>query len=217
MDISFLSKTRLFAGVEPDVLTKLLEQVHAYSRRFAKGEAVLYAGDPVTHMGLVLQGSVLIAHEDLWGNRSILGRAASGEVFAETYACVTQEPLPMHVTAAEPTQVLFVHGAELLHAGTSGLSAPVTANLVRMLAQKNLNLSGKIRHITPKTIRGRLLSYLSAQSIRQSSYVFDIPFNRQQLADYLNVDRSAMCHELTRMQREGLVDFHKNSFRLIQR
>ena len=76
MDISFLSKTRLFAGVEPDVLTKLLEQVHAYSRRFAKGEAVLHAGDPVTHMGLVLQGSVLIAHEDLWGNRSILGRVA---------------------------------------------------------------------------------------------------------------------------------------------
>ena len=188
MDISFLSKTRLFAGVEPDVLTKLLEQVHAYSRKYAKGEAVLHAGDPVTHMGLVLQGSVLIAHEDPWGNRSILGRAASG-----------------------------VHGAELLHAGTSGLSAPVTANLVRMLAQKNLNLSGKIRHITPKTIRGRLLSYLSAQSIRQSSYVFDIPFNRQQLADYLNVDRSAMCHELTRMQQEGLVDFHKNSFRLIQR
>ena len=109
MDISFLSKTRLFAGVEPDVLTKLLEQVHAYSRRFAKGEAVLHAGDPVTHMGLVLQGSVLIAHEDLWGNRSILGRVASGEVFAETYACVIQEPLPMHVTAAEPTQVLFVH------------------------------------------------------------------------------------------------------------
>lgn len=214
MDTTFLSQTRLFSGVDPEALPDLLRQVHAYSRDFAKGETVLHAGDPVTHMGLVLHGSVLIAHDDLWGNRSILGRAAQGEVFAETYACVAREPFPMHVTAAEPAAVLFLQGTALLHTGLSGIAAQVTANLVQMLAQKNLNLSGKIRHTTPKTIRGRLLSYLSAQSLRQSSYVFEIPYNRQQLADYLNVDRSALCHELTLMRQEGLLDYDRNTFRL---
>ncbi|WP_367186338.1 Crp/Fnr family transcriptional regulator [Oscillibacter sp.] len=158
-----------------------------------------------------------IENNDLWGNRSVLDRVGPGQVFAETYACVPGEALMVSVVAAETAQVLFLDAAQLLLPCQSACShhARLIANLLSISAQKNLNLSRRIFHTSSKSIRGRLLSYLSYQALRQGSRDFTIPFDRQALADYLSVDRSALSAELGKMQREGLLRVRKNHFVLL--
>ena len=194
----------------------MLACLGAVQRAYQKGAVIYCAGDTVQSMGLILSGSVHIESGDVWGNRSILDQAGPGQVFAETYACLPDEPLMVSVTAAADTQVLFLQTSRVLQTCTSACAhhARLIRNLLAISAQKNLILSRRIFHTSPKTIRGRLLSYLSFQSLRQGSRSFTIPFNRQQLADYLSVDRSALSNELGNMQREGLIAFHKNSFEL---
>ena len=173
-------------------------------------------GDRVSELGLVLSGSVLIENDDLWGNRSILDRIGPGQIFAETYACVPGEKLLVTVTAAEKTEVLFLNVGKILRVCTNACSfhARLIRNLLTLSARKNLNLSRRIFHTSAKSIRGRLLSYLSWQAVKQGSREFDIPFNRQQLADYLGVDRSAMSAELGKMKREGLIQVDRSHFRM---
>ena len=169
-------------------------------------------------MGVVLAGSVHILQEDFWGNRSLLGRAGPGDLFAEAFACAGVLRLPVSVEACEPTDVL------LLDAGRLSAVCPAACphhtqmirNLLRLMAEKNVGLARKVEHMAQRTTRDKLLSYLSAEARRNGGSAFSIPFNRQQLADYLAVDRSAMCSELSRLRDEGLLDFHRSAFVLRQ-
>ena len=165
-------------------------------------------------MGLVLSGGVNIEIDDLWGNKTILGHVDAGQLFAETYACIPGEPLMVSVVASEKSSVLFLNAGKLITTCQSSCTHhnKLIQNLLQISAQKNLALSRRSLHTSSKTIRGRLLSYLSEQAKRSGSYRFTIPFNRQQLADYLGVDRSAMSNELSKMQREGILLYHRNSF-----
>lgn len=194
----------------------MLRCLRAYTKRFHKGETVYRAGDVVEALGLVLRGGVIMESGDLWGNNSVLGHAEAGEIFAETYACIPGEPLLVDVVAYEESEILFVKAARLF--ATCNSACPhhilLIRNLSQLFAQKNLNLSRRILHTSSKTIRKRLLSYLSEQAKRNGSSRFSIPYNRQQLADYLNVDRSAMSNELTKMRREGLLLCDRNHFTL---
>ena len=148
---------------------------------------------------VLLNGSVTIERDDAWGTKSILDHISPGMVFAETYACVPGTPMMVSAVADEPSEVLFLPADRLL------APAPRAEDGREMLTRK-------IFHTAPKTLRGRLMSYLSAQAVQQGCGEFDIPFDRQQLADYLNADRSALSSELGKMQRDGLVSFRKNHF-----
>lgn len=210
-----VSDIPLFHGMEETAVEKLLPAVAAIEKHYAKGEIILREGEPTASLGIVLSGTALIAHSDFWGNNSILGSAAPGDVFAEAYACTPGEPLAISVTAAEDAVVLFVHVGSLLAACSSG-NAPfaMLRNLLQLCAQKTLRLSSRNLHTRPRSIRGRLLSYFSECARRSGRPSFRLPYNRQQLADFLGVDRSAMCHELSRMQRDGLITYQKNIFYL---
>lgn len=210
MDYQFLSRTALFQGSEPDKVKEMMKCFYAREKHYRKGEIVLYMGDLVKDLGLVLSGSVTIERDDLLGNRSIFGHAGPGQIFAETYACVPEEPLMVNVVADEDTSILFLDIGRVLTTCTH--HSMLIQNLLLASARKNLGLSERIMHTSPKSIRGRLLSYFSAQAARQGSVNFSIPFNRQQLADYLEVDRSALSAELGKMKKEGLLDFWKNQF-----
>lgn len=216
MNYIFLTKTMLFRGCTAEEVESMLQCLGAESKTFAKGEVIYHAGDAVTAMGLVLSGSVNIENDDVWGNKSILGNVSPGQVFAETYACVPGEPMMVNVVAAEAAEVLFLHTSRLLQTCPSACTfhSKLIRNLLTVMAQKNLNLSRRIFHTSSKSIRGRLLSYLSFEAMQQGSYSFTVPFNRQQLADYLGVDRSALSNELSKMQREGLLHYEKNTFQL---
>lgn len=213
---TLLANTALFRGASPQEAEAMLDCLDATERGYAKGEQIYHSGDYVTDLGMVLSGSVLIQTDDLWGNTTVLDRIGPGQIFAETYACVPGEPLMVDVVAAEGTQVLFLNVERVLRvcSHTCAHHSKLIRNLLLLSAQKNLNLSRKIFYTSSKTIRGRLLSYLSYQARRNGTPSFTIPFNRQQLADYLNVERSALSNELSKMQRDGLLVVEKNHFTL---
>ena len=215
MDYQFLSQTMLFSGESPEEIKEMLSCLGAVTRSYGKGEIIYHAGECVHSMGLVLSGNVQIENDDVWGNHSVLDDIAPGFFFAETYASLSKEPLMVNVvSAAAKTEVLFLNMGRLLTTCTNSCTHHnrLIHNLFFISARKNLLLSRRIFHTTPKSIRGRLLSYLSAQSAAAKSLDFTIPFNRQQLADYLNVDRSALSAELSKMQREGLLKTERNHF-----
>lgn len=197
-------------GVTQEEWARMLALSNARRRRYGKGEAVLRCGDRGRELGLVEQGSVNIETVDLSGSRSILGHIPRGQVFAETYA-FCQEVLMVDVTAAEESQILFLNIHALLLPQYAGESWQ------RKLLTGLLALSRRMFCVTPKTVRGRLTTYLAGQAALEGRREFSIPFDRQQLADYLNLDRSALSRELGRMQEEGLLEYHKNRFKLTGR
>ncbi len=217
MDYKFLSAAELFHGAAPEEIKAMLNCLRAKKRNYRRGDTVYHVGDVVSAIGLVLSGSVSIESDDVWGNRSVLDKIGPGRVFAETYACIPGEPLMVSVVAAEHTEILFLDVSRALYACSKACSfhSKLVCSLLAISARKNLHLSRRIFHTSSKSIRGRLLSYLSFQAAQHGRNDFEIPFNRQQLADYLNVDRSAMSHELSKMQRDGLLKVNRSHFTLL--
>lgn len=218
MDFSFLSNSPLFRGILASEIADMQSCLHFREKEYKKSEIIYHAGDQVRDIGLILLGSVSIEHDDIWGNKSILDTVGPGQIFGETYACVPNSPLLISVVAATDCSVLFIGMADILQFCSKACSyhSKLMRNLLMIAAQKNLNLSRRIFHTSSKSIRSRLLSYLSFQATAQGSYSFSIPFNRQQLADYLSVDRSALSNEISKMQKEGLLTADKNHFTVLQ-
>ena len=216
MNTFFLTNTPLFHGLREQELSELLPCLSAREKRFQKGEIIFRAGDAVTEIGLVLSGSVNIVVNFYWGSSNIFGHIGKGEIFAENYAAVPGRELVCDAVAAEDAEILFLDMNKLLStcAQSCGFHQRLIHNLVRISAQKNLSLSSRMMHIAPKSIRERLLSYLSEQAVENGSAHFTIPFSRQQLADYLGVDRSALSNELSKMRRDGLISYRKSEFTL---
>jgi CRP/FNR family transcriptional regulator, dissimilatory nitrate respiration regulator len=214
IDYVFLSKTPLFHGSKPDEIKSMLNCLGAAVRQFESGSVIFHAGDTTESMGLVLSGAVTIESIDLNGKKSILGHNGPGELFAETYACIPGEPLMVDVCTSGQTEILFLHAQRMLTTCPHGCSYHRTLirSLLAVTAKKNLALSQRMLYTAPRSIRERLISYLSSMMHRSGSPSFTIPFDRQQLADYLNVDRSALSHELSKMTEEGILTTNKNYF-----
>ncbi|MCI8660100.1 MAG: Crp/Fnr family transcriptional regulator [Lachnospiraceae bacterium] len=212
MDYQILSGSVLFEGVSLEELHQLITCLRPENRTYKKGKIIYHAGTQNVAMGLVLSGCVHIEHNDLLGNKSILNQILPGEIFAETYACMKNEELLVNVTAAEDSDILFFDVRQVLNlcADTCLYHMLMIQNLLFVMARKNLALSKRCLHTAPKRIRERLLSYFSEQMARQGGRSFTIPFGRQELADYLNVDRSALSNELSKMSREGMIRIQKN-------
>ena len=210
-----LLHTALFQGISRQELPALLTQLNARRRQYDKGAVILHRGDQTARLGLVLSGTVHMVKEDFWGARTIVGLARPGEVFAESYACLPGAVLEVSVLAAADTEILFLDAAPALSGGGAG-GAQFSRNLLAMLAGRNLTLTRKIGHMARRTTRDKLISYLSAQALQAGRSEFDIPLDRQQLADCLAVDRSSMSTTLGRLRDEGVLTFRKNHFHLLR-
>ena len=175
----------LFAGLAAGDIPAALAALDALCRPFAKGETLLEAGQRGAPMGVVLAGRVLIEHLDLWGNCTLLGRAAEGELFAETYAFLPDQPMLVSVVAAERGEALFLDPAKLMAPGCEPWRWQMMQNLLHILAGKNLNLARRSLYTAPKTIRERVTAYFSTLALQKGSLEFELPFDRQQLADLL--------------------------------
>lgn len=217
MDTRLLQKTMLFHGMIETEITDALLVLEANEKCYEKGTTLLIAGTITERMGLVLQGSVTIESNDAWGNRTIISHVGNGQVFAETYALLENEPMLVDVTASEDCRVLFLRSGRIqsLNSSLEPWALKYITNLLTISMHKNLILSGRSFHTAPKTIRGRVMAYLNSVSLQRQSWEFDIPFDRQQLADYLNVERSALSKEIGKMRREGLIDCRKNHFSIL--
>ena len=203
----------LFQDLSEAELDTLAAAGHLRTRQFAKHEVIFRAGSCVREIGIVLRGSVHIENLDLWGTKSILSSVGAGQAFAETYA-LCGDVMMVDAVAAEECEVLFVNISAFSGGAPGTVHEKLLRNLLTVSMRKNLSLSQRIFCTTPKTVRGRLLTYFSAQAARSGSLQFEIPFNRQQLADYLNLDRSALSKELCKMRDEGLLTFEKNRLAL---
>lgn len=214
--LPLIARSPLFRGIEPDEIQAMLGCLDARRRRVPKGDALLRVGDVTTSMGLVLEGSVRLEREDYWGNRTILASFGPGQSFAEVYACEPDLPLDINVVAAEDALVMLMDLRRVTTMCPSSCTfhARLIRNLLGCVARRTHALTRKIEHTSKRTTRAKLLSYLSDQAKAAGSNRFSIPFDRQELADYLSVDRSAMCAELSRMRKEGIMDYRKNEFEL---
>lgn len=218
MDTIFLANTPLFKGITQKEIEQILPCLLAEKKVYEKGDFIYRIGDHIHSMGLLLTGKLSIENDDLWGNKTILGLITPGNVFAETYACIPEEQLMVNIVAVEASQILSLNVARLLSTckNNCDFHNKLIRNVLTISAQKNLNLSRRSFHTAAKTIRARLLSYLSYEATINGSYEFDIPFNRQQLADYLNLDRSALSNELSKMTRDGFLTTTQNHFIISQ-
>lgn len=214
--LPLIARSPLFRGIEPGEIQAMLGCLDARRRRVPKGDALLRVGDVTTSMGLVLEGSVRLEREDYWGNRTILASFGPGQSFAEVYACEPDLPLDINVVAAEDALVMLMdlRRVTTMCPSSCAFHARLIRNLLGCVARRTHALTRKIEHTSKRTTRAKLLSYLSDQAKAAGSNRFSIPFDRQELADYLSVDRSAMCAELSRMRKEGIMDYRKNEFEL---
>lgn len=208
----------LFDGIAPAEILSMLQCLDARIRPVEKKEPLWNEGDAAGNIGLVLEGAVRIEQTDYFGNRSILGRAGPGELFGESFACAGVAALPLDVTAAEIGTVMVLDCGRILHTckNTCAFHQQLIFNLMKIMAQKNMAFHRRFGIVARRTTREKLLAYLSAQAKDAGCASFTIPFDRQQLADHLLVDRSGLSAEIGRLRAEGLLECRKNHFTLLR-
>ena len=212
--LSVIRSSQLFSGIAQDELDAMLTCLGAKKVSLPKKAFLLRSGDTAESIGLVLSGSVLIIQEDIWGNRHILSKAVPGQTFAVAFVCAPGAVLNVSVVAETPVEAMFLNVKRTLTVCTSACEhhSRIIRNLLGELAEKNLRFGEKLAHMGQRSTRAKLMSYFSSEAQRLGRYEFDIPYSRQQLADYLAVERSGLSAELGKMRDEGLLEFHKSHF-----
>lgn len=212
--LEILKKSPLFMGISEDELIKMLGCLGARVKAYEKKHTILSEGSPANDVGIVLSGSVQSIQVDYYGNRNIFSENRQTEIFAEEFACAEVAEMPVTVTAGEPCEVMMIDCGHILHTchNNCGHHQRLIYNLMRELANKNLSFHKKIEITAKRTTREKLLAYLMHQAKSVGNNSFDIPFDRQELADYLEVDRSGLSAEIGKLKREGIIKNRKNHF-----
>ena len=208
----------LFAGMSPEDRVAALTCTGYHINTYKKGQIVLFEEEDVKYIGIVLQGAVDMVKEDHWGNKTMLLRLGKSDMFGETFACGEDSLSVVTFLVSTDAKILFMPFHRVMHncANACAFHQKLIENMVKVIAGKNRELMRKIEVVSKRTIREKLLAYLSLQAQTQDSPYFDIPLGRVELADYLCVDRSALTRELAKMRDEGILDYDRNSFRLLQ-
>ena len=211
--LPILAQSLLFEGVSLSDLPRLIKCLGPKEVTYPKDYTIIEEGDLLDELAVILEGSVSIVRHDFWGNRTLVAKLGSGDVFAETVACIADKSVASVITN-EKTVVLFLGIKKIITTCTTAclFHHRIVENMIKLLAHKNLALMQKMNHITKRNTREKLLSFLSEQALGRGAQEFTIPFDRQQLADFLCVDRSAMSSELSKMKSDGLIEYNKNTF-----
>ncbi len=214
--IETISGMPMFAGIKPAELDEMLSCLNSYTREYEKGEYILFADEPVPCVGVVIAGTVQMIKEDLWGGKIILTDCVPGDLFGESFVCAGALYSSVTFKAASDVSVLFMPFDRVMHTCTMAcvFHHRLIENMVDLLARKNIRLMEKIEIVSKKTIREKILTYLTILVQKTGSMQVELPMSRTELADYLCADRSALTRELANMKRDGLIDFDRNSFTL---
>lgn len=212
-----LKKCHLFNEIAENELEKVLSCLGALVVYKNKGEAVFTEGDPAKYLGIVLNGSVQIVRDDYYGNHSILAMIDPSELFAEAFACSDTKTIPVNIIAVCNSEVMLIDCKKILQmcSNTCEFHSKLVENLLRIVANKNIILNQKIEITSKRTTKEKLMTYLLAQAKNCTNKEFTIPYNRQSLADYLEVERSAMSAEISKLKNEGVIDTKKNWFKIL--
>lgn len=209
-----LKKSSLFAGIDDADILPMIKCLGARKKSCPKDSFIFYAGDTLKAVGIVLSGTVHVLQEDYWGNRNILAIVPASGIFGEAYACVPGITSNVSIYVKSTAEILFIDVEKILRVcpHTCSFHERLAANLLVVVAGKNILLTRKIQYLSQRTTRQKLMAFLSDEAQHRGKSSFTIEFNRQQLADFLSVDRSAMSSELGRMKEDGLIDFERNDF-----
>ena len=208
----------LFQGLEREEISEVLQKFHGLIKHFSKSDYIYLAGDCVENLCVVLDGTVQMIKEDIWGEKSIIANLGAGSVFAENFLGKLGDRSAVSYFVASDSEILMLPlGRALFEANTaSKASQRLMCNIVSILADNNTRLIEKTEILCKKTLRSKILAYLEQEARNKQSHQFTIPFNRTDLANYLDADRSALTRELARMKDEGIIDYTKNTFTLLK-
>ena len=211
-------RSPLFAGIDAMDMEGMLGCIGYHVRDYQKGEIIAFEEENINHVGVVMEGAVDMLKEDVWGNRTMLVRSYPQDIFGETFACGEDSLSVVTFAAAENCRVLILSFCRVMHTCTHACQFHQTLieNMVRLIARKNRELMRKVEVVSKKTLREKILAYLSIQSQAQGSRRFEVPLGRVEWAEYLCADRSALTRELAKMKDEGLIDYRKNSFKILK-
>ena len=209
----------LFDGIRQEDRMAVLGCTGYHVRSFQKGQTVTFEQEQIHHVGIVLSGAVDMVKEDLWGGRTLLLRMGVSEMFGESFAWSDDSRATVSFLAAEDSRVLFIPFSKTMRtcAHACIFHQQLVENMVRIIANKNRELLRKVEVISKKTLREKILAYLSDQAQLQRSEYFTLPLSQAELAEYLCADRSALTRELTRMRQEGLLDYDRNRFHILKK
>ncbi len=212
--LSSIKSSPLFSSIKDDDVLSMLKCLDVKISSYPKDSIIIHSGDTVSSIGLILEGSAFITQEDIWGNRNIIQRLKEGETFGTAYASTNGTTLNVSVTAETDVSVMYLSIKRVLTMCPSACTfhTLLIRNIMMETAEKNLKVSEKITHLSQRTTRAKILSYLSSEAQHRGSLEFDIPFSRQEMADYLSVERSGLSIELGKLKKEGVIDYEKNHF-----
>lgn len=215
--LNILKECALFKGIEEENLLRMLNCLGAKVDFFDKKYTVFAEGTPAKYIGIVLSGSVKMVRVDYFGNRSIVMTATQGEIFGEAFACSEVQSLPVSTVANEPSRIMMIDSSHIVHTcqNNCGFHQQLIFNLMKELATKNLRFHQKIQITSNRTTREKLMSYLTFCAEKAGRGDFLIPFDRQELADYLDVERSGLSAEISKLRKEGVIENSKNHFKLL--
>lgn len=216
-NIKILRKSPLFQGVEDNDLEAMLSCLGAMERKYRKNDVILLAGTKVTSVGILIDGRAQITRDDAEGNRAILSELENADLFAEAYVAAGSMEVPITVIATSDCRIIWIPFNKIVGtcSNACGFHKTLVQNMMRVIAVKNIWMNEKMRILSCKTTKEKLMTYLSDYSERVGKNQFKIPFSRNELADFLSVDRSAMSRELSRLRDEGYLNYHKNEFKLL--
>ena len=212
-----LARCTLFDGIRLEDLAAMMGCIGGKTMTVGKGQSIWREGDPATHVGMVLSGAVRLEREDYYGNRSIVAHIGPAELFGETYACAGINAIPISVVADEASTILLMDCRRITTTCSSACAfhSRIIFNLLRLVATKNLVFDQKIQITSKRTTREKLMAYLLSQAKIQGSNSFTIPYDRQELADYLEVDRSGLSSEISKLRKEKVIESEKNHFTIL--
>ena len=215
--IEALKKCSLFSNIESENFETVLNCLGARVVKFDKKYTILAEGSEAKYIGIILSGSAQIFQVDYYGNRNIIGSLTVGDMFGESFAAAGIRRLPVSVVASDDSEVMLIECSRVLYTceRCCGFHQALIYNLVRSFATKNLLFHQRIEITSKRTTREKLMAYLMLIAKRTGKSSFEIPFDRQELADYLGVDRSGLSAEISKLRKEGIIESKKNYFRLL--
>ncbi len=214
--LSILSKVKLFNNIEESEILSLMTCLEARINNYEKGEFIFTVGDKVDTVGIILRGSAHIIRENIEGDRTIISTLGVGDYFAEAICCAGVEESPVSVQVSSDSTILLLNFSHILHTchNSCMFHTKLIENMLYVIANKNIALQNRMEIISQKSLRLKVINYLQTLAMKQGNNI-TIPFNREEFADFLCVDRSSLSHELSRMKEDGLIDYHKSNFRLL--
>ena len=215
-EMEYIRQSRMFDGIKDGDVESILKCLGYSIKLYKKNKVIAMEGNDMRFIGIILQGSVDMIKEDIWGNKDMLTRMMPGDLFGETFACGVDTETVVTFVASATTELLILPFNKVLRtcSNSCDFHERLIKNIIMMIAKKNKALMQKLEVVTKKSLREKILAYLSQQAQEQQTKYFHVPLGRKELADYLCADRTSLTRELSSMKKEGLIDFERNTFRL---